>query len=132
VIEVGTDVTKHAVGDSVGVGTIVNSCRECDNCRAGEEQYCLQGNTQAYCSVDRDGTITQGGYSTHVVVDEDFVLRIPETLDFSKSPRSCAPASRCTRRCDTGGQGPALQWPWSAWEGSATSQSSWRTPWVRR
>ena len=84
-------MTKHAVGDRVGVGTIVNSCRECDNCRAGEEQYCLQGNTQAYCSVDRDGTITQGGYSTHVVVDEDFVLRIPDSLDFSKvAPLLCA------------------------------------------
>ena len=90
-VEVGPDVTKHAVGDRVGVGTIVNSCRECDNCRAGEEQYCLQGNTQAYCSVDRDGTITQGGYSTHVVVDEDFVLHIPDSLDFSKvAPLLCA------------------------------------------
>ena len=48
VIEVGANVTKHAVGDRVGVGTIVNSCRECDNCQAGEEQYCLEGNTQAY------------------------------------------------------------------------------------
>ena len=91
VVEVGTDVTKHATGDRVGVGTIVNSCRDCDNCRDGEEQYCLMGNTQAYCSVDQDGTITQGGYSTHVVVDEDFVLRIPEQLDFSKvAPLLCA------------------------------------------
>jgi len=91
VIEVGSDVTKHSVGDRVGVGTIVNSCRKCDNCRAGEEQYCLEGNTQAYGSVDRDGTITQGGYSTHVVVDEDFVLRIPHSLDFSKiAPLLCA------------------------------------------
>ena len=91
VVEVGVDVTKHAIGDRVGVGTIVNSCRECDNCRDGQEQYCLQGNTQAYNSIDRDGTITQGGYSTHVVVDEDFVLRIPATLDFSKvAPLLCA------------------------------------------
>ena len=90
-VEVGPDVTKHVVGDRVGVGTIVNSCRECDNCRAGEEQYCLRGNTQAYCSVDRDGTITQGGYSSHVVVDEDYVLRIPASLDFSKvAPLLCA------------------------------------------
>ena len=87
----GSDVTRHAIGDRVGVGTIVNSCRECDNCRNGQEQYCLQGNTQAYNSIDRDGTITQGGYSTHVVVDEDFVLRIPATLDFSKvAPLLCA------------------------------------------
>ena len=91
VVEVGTDVTEHAVGDRVGVGTIVNSCRECENCRAGQEQYCVQGNTQAYNSVDRDGTITQGGYSTHVVVDQNYVLRIPEALDFSKvAPLLCA------------------------------------------
>src|SRR3954451_19752258 len=91
VTEIGTNVTKHAVGDRVGVGTIVNSCRECENCRAGEEQYCLRGNTQAYCAVDRDGTITQGGYSTHVVVDQDYVLRIPESLDFSAvAPLLCA------------------------------------------
>ena len=91
VVEVGADATKHAIGDRVGVGTIVNSCRECDNCRDGQEQYCLQGNTQAYNSIDRDGTITQGGYSTHVVVHEDFVLRIPATLDFSKvAPLLCA------------------------------------------
>ena len=87
VVEVGPDVTKHAVGDRVGVGTIVNSCRECDNCRAGEEQYCLRGNTQAYCSVDRDGTITQGGYSSHVVVDEDYVLRLPPRSTSARSPR---------------------------------------------
>ena len=51
---------------------------------AGEEQYCLNGNIGTYGCVDRDGTITQGGYSTHVVVDEDFVLRIPESLDFEQ------------------------------------------------
>ena len=91
VIEVGSDVTKHGLGDRVGVGTIVNSCRECVNCQSGEEQYCLKGNTQAYGSLDRDGTITQGGYSTHVVVDEDFVLRVPDSLDLSKvAPLLCA------------------------------------------
>lgn len=96
-VEVGTDVTMHAVGDRVGVGTIVNSCRECDNCRAGEEQYCLQGNTEAYCSIDRDGTITQGGYSTYVVVDQDFVLRIPDSLDFSKvAALLCAGITICS------------------------------------
>jgi hypothetical protein len=71
-----------------------------------------EGNTHAYCSVDRDGTITQGGYATHVVVDEDFALRIPDTLDFSKVARSCAPASRHTRRCDTGWS-RHCQWPCS-------------------
>ncbi len=97
VVEVGTDVTMHAGRDRVGVGTIVNSCRECDNCRAGEEQYCLQGNTEAYCSIDRDGTITQGGYSTYVLVDQDFVLRIPDSLDFSKvAALLCAGITICS------------------------------------
>lgn len=91
VAEVGAEVTRHAVGDRVGVGCMVNSCRECENCRAGLEQYCLAGNTQTYASVDRDGTITQGGYSTHVVVDEDFVLRVPEAIPFDKAaPLLCA------------------------------------------
>ena len=91
VAEVGSEVTKHAVGDRVGVGCLVNSCRECENCVAGEEQYCLNGNVGTYGSVDRDGTITQGGYSTHVVVDEDFVLRVPEALDFAAAaPLLCA------------------------------------------
>ena len=91
VAEVGSEVTRHAVGDRVGVGCMVNSCRECTNCQAGEEQYCLKGNTGTYASVDRDGTITQGGYSTHVVVDEDFVLRVPESIPYeAAAPLLCA------------------------------------------
>ena len=91
VAEVGSEVTRHAVGDRVGVGCMVNSCRECENCRAGLEQYCLKGNTQTYASVDRDGTITQGGYSTHIVVVEDFVLSVPESIPYEKAaPLLCA------------------------------------------
>ncbi|MFB2580434.1 NAD(P)-dependent alcohol dehydrogenase [Herbiconiux sp. P15] len=91
VTAVGDGVTKHALGDRVGVGCMVNSCRECTNCLAGMENYCLKGNTQTYTSVDRDGTITQGGYSTHVVVDEDFVLRVPESIDYAAAaPLLCA------------------------------------------
>lgn len=91
VIEVGGEVTRHAVGDRVGVGCIVYSCRECENCLAGEEQYCLRGMTGTYGAVDRDGTVTQGGYSTHIVVDEDYVLRLPETIPFEKAaPLLCA------------------------------------------
>ena len=85
VAEVGSDVSRHQVGDRVGVGCMVNSCRECENCLAGEEQYCLKGNIGTYAAVDRDGTITQGGYSTHVVVTEDFVLRVPEAIPFEKA-----------------------------------------------
>jgi uncharacterized zinc-type alcohol dehydrogenase-like protein len=91
VAEVGTDVTAYAVGDRVGVGCMVNSCRECVNCLAGEEQYCLPGNVGTYAAVDRDGSITQGGYSTHVVVDEDFVLRVPESIPYeAAAPLLCA------------------------------------------
>jgi uncharacterized zinc-type alcohol dehydrogenase-like protein len=91
VTEVGSEVTLHQVGDRVGVGCMVNSCRECANCEAGMEQYCLKGNTGTYASVDRDGTITQGGYSTHVVVVEDFVLKVPEAIPFDKAaPLLCA------------------------------------------
>ncbi|NVM96532.1 NAD(P)-dependent alcohol dehydrogenase [Arthrobacter wenxiniae] len=91
VTEIGPEVTRHKVGDRVGVGCMVNSCGECANCVAGEEQYCLKGNTGTYGAVDRDGTITQGGYSTHVVVTENFVVRIPEGLDLDvAAPLLCA------------------------------------------
>ncbi|MBY0176899.1 NAD(P)-dependent alcohol dehydrogenase [Curtobacterium herbarum] len=92
VTEVGADVTKYAVGDLVGVGCMVNSCGECEQCLAGQEQYCLKGNIGTYASVDpADGTITQGGYSQAVVVDQDFVLRVPESLDIEKvAPLLCA------------------------------------------
>ena len=88
---VGGAVTKHAVGDRVGVGCLVDSCRECENCKAGLEQYCTGGSIGTYGSVDRDGTITQGGYSTQVVVTEDFVLRIPEGIELdAAAPLLCA------------------------------------------
>ncbi|GAB3607590.1 NAD(P)-dependent alcohol dehydrogenase [Conyzicola nivalis] len=91
VTEVGSEVSLHQVGDKVGVGCMVNSCRECENCLAGNEQYCLNGNTGTYAAVDVDGTITQGGYSTHVVVVEDFVLKVPDSIPFEKAaPLLCA------------------------------------------
>ncbi|MFF5325006.1 NAD(P)-dependent alcohol dehydrogenase [Janibacter hoylei] len=90
VAEVGSEVTKHAVGDRVGVGCLVNSCGECDACRAGNEQYCPDA-IGTYNATDRDGTITQGGYSTHVVVDADFALKIPEGLELDvAAPLLCA------------------------------------------
>ena len=91
VAEVGPEVTRHRVGDRVGVGCMVDSCRECDNCKAGQQQYCTNGNTGTYAAEDRDGTITQGGYSTHVVVVEDFVLRVPESISYeAAAPLLCA------------------------------------------
>ncbi|MDB5184978.1 MAG: adhA [Candidatus Saccharibacteria bacterium] len=93
VAEVGSEVTKHKVGDRVGVGCMVNSCRTCENCLAGEEQYCLNGNTGTYAGINKygDGARTQGGYSTHIVVDEDFVLKIPEGIELDvAAPLLCA------------------------------------------
>jgi alcohol dehydrogenase (NADP+) len=91
VTEVGSDVTRHQVGDRVGVGCMVNSCGECDNCRNGDEQYCLQGMVATYAGTDRDGSTTQGGYSTHVVVDADYVLSVPESIDAAAAaPLLCA------------------------------------------
>jgi alcohol dehydrogenase (NADP+) len=91
VAEVGSEVTGFKAGDRVGVGCMVNSCRECENCVKGDEQYCIPGNTQTYGSVDRDGTPTYGGYSDHVVVDEDFVLTIPDGLELDvAAPLLCA------------------------------------------
>jgi uncharacterized zinc-type alcohol dehydrogenase-like protein len=91
VTEVGPEVTRHAVGDRVGVGCMVNSCGRCTNCTAGDEQYCLDGMVGTYGVTDRDGTITQGGYSSHIVVTEDFVLGIPEGIDLDvAAPLLCA------------------------------------------
>ncbi|MBR7838469.1 NAD(P)-dependent alcohol dehydrogenase [Actinospica durhamensis] len=94
VTEAGGEVTRHLVGDRVGVGCLANSCRTCANCRKGYEQYCLEGNVLTYGSVDRDGTLTQGGYSTHIVVTEDFVLKIPDGLALDvAAPLLCAGAT---------------------------------------
>ena len=69
----------------------MNSCGECENCKAGNEQYCIPGNTQTYGSIDRDGTPTYGGYSDHVVVNEHFVLRIPDGIALEDAaPLLCA------------------------------------------
>lgn len=91
VAAVGAEVSRYAVGDRVGVGCMVDSCRECTSCRAGEEQYCLRGNTLTYGSVGADGQVTQGGYATAIVVTEDFVLGIPDgiALDVA-APLLCA------------------------------------------
>ena len=91
VAEVGAEVTNHKVGDRVGVGCMVNSCGECENCQAGMENYCLNGNVGTYASKDVDGSITQGGYATSVVVNDDFVLRVPESIPYeAAAPLLCA------------------------------------------
>ncbi len=88
---VGAEVGSYAVGDRVGVGCFVDSCRECDNCKAGEEQYCLKGEVVTYNGKEYDGELTFGGYSTQIVVDENYVLRIPEGIELDEAaPLLCA------------------------------------------
>jgi uncharacterized zinc-type alcohol dehydrogenase-like protein len=92
VTEVGAEVTKYKVGDHVGVGCFVDSCRECKSCLAGLEQYCTgTGMVGTYNAVGKDGEPTQGGYSKAIVVDENYVLRIPESIPLDKAaPLLCA------------------------------------------
>lgn len=88
---VGSEVTKFTVGDRAGVGNMVDSCRVCANCRAGLEQYCSGKRVLTYNSLDRDGQPTQGGYSQKIVVDEAFVVKIPESLPLQNAaPLFCA------------------------------------------
>ncbi|MFC9454392.1 NAD(P)-dependent alcohol dehydrogenase [Streptomyces sp. NPDC056983] len=77
---VGSEVTAFAVGDRVGVGCMVDSCRECEDCRAGLEQYCRVRHVKTYNDLGWDGQPTIGGYCEKVVVDQAYVVRIPETL----------------------------------------------------
>ena len=88
VVGVGSAVTKHQIGEVVGVGTLVDSCRHCANCRADLEVYCLEYPTSTYGARDRhDGSITHGGYSQRIVTAQHFVLRLPDGLD----PKSAGP-----------------------------------------
>ena len=88
---VGSQVTTFAVGDRVGVGCLVDSCRECDYCRAGMEPYCREGNTLTYNGLDRRGQRTRGGYSEKIVVDERYVVRIPDAIPLeAAAPLLCA------------------------------------------
>jgi alcohol dehydrogenase (NADP+) len=92
VTAVGNEVKKHRTGDLAGVGVMVDSCRECANCRKGLQQYCTVGTVLTYNSPDRiSGAITYGGYSKEVVVDEDYVLRISDKLPLAAvAPLLCA------------------------------------------
>jgi uncharacterized zinc-type alcohol dehydrogenase-like protein len=92
VVEMGSDVSQHREGDLVGVGCFVDSCRSCGSCREDLENYCENGMTMTYGSFEPDGvTPTYGGYATQIVVDEHFVLRIPDGLDPAEAaPLLCA------------------------------------------
>src|SRR6266852_4898434 len=87
VTQVGSAVKTFKVGERAGVGCFVDSCRTCAACREGLEQYCEAGMLLTYSGRDKDGQPTQGGYSTQIVVDEHYVLRIPSAL----SPAGAAP-----------------------------------------
>lgn len=93
VVAAGPDVTRHQVGDVVGIGCLIDSCRECEPCKSGEEQACLRRATPTYGGVERgEGDLpTYGGYSDSYVVDEDFAVRIPAGLDpAAAAPLLCA------------------------------------------
>jgi uncharacterized zinc-type alcohol dehydrogenase-like protein len=92
VVKTGDLVSKWKTGDTVGVGCFIDSCRECDACKEGEEQYCEKGMNATYNSHERDGkTPTYGGYSTRMTVNEDYVLRIPGGLPLERvAPLLCA------------------------------------------
>jgi uncharacterized zinc-type alcohol dehydrogenase-like protein len=92
VTAVGSRVGKYKVGDRVAVGCLVDSDLSCDQCKAGQEQFCATGATLTYSGIDRqDGSVTYGGYSQQIVVREEFVCRLPDSLDISKAaPLLCA------------------------------------------
>ncbi len=92
IAKTGSEVKKWKTGDIVGVGCFVDSCRKCDACKDGEEQFCEEGMTLTYNSYERDGkTPTYGGYSTRITVNEDYVLRIPGGLPLERvAPLLCA------------------------------------------
>ncbi len=91
VAEVGSAVQKVSSGDRVGVGCLVDSCGECEYCEAGEEQFCTKGAVPTYNGREYDGEPTFGGYSQQVVVDERFVVTIPDGLDLQvAAPLLCA------------------------------------------
>ncbi len=91
VAEVGSGVQKLSAGDRVGVGCLVDSCGECEYCEAGEEQFCTKGAVPTYNGREYDGEPTFGGYSQQVVVDERFVVTIPDSLELQDAaPLLCA------------------------------------------
>jgi uncharacterized zinc-type alcohol dehydrogenase-like protein len=92
VARIGAEVKKFKVGDAVGVGCFVDSCRRCRYCEEGLEQYCVDGCTQTYNGIERDGvTPTMGGYSDKIIVDENYVLHLPKNLPLNATaPLLCA------------------------------------------
>ena len=92
VTEIGADVDKFVVGDTVGVGVFIDSCGTCENCLSGSQQYCLDGMTGTYNGYERDGTtVAMGGYSNNFVIDQNYALKVPASLEMSGvAPLLCA------------------------------------------
>ena len=92
VTAIGPSVTKFKVGDKIGVGVFIDSCRVCENCKAGLQQYCLEGMTGTYNQLERDGkTVAMGGYSNYFVINEDYAVHIPNNLPLEGvAPLLCA------------------------------------------
>ena len=92
VTEVGPGVKKFAIGDRIGVGVFIDSCRSCENCRKGLQQYCLEGMTGTYNGYERGSSdIAFGGYSNYFVINEDYAVKVPRNLDLSGvAPLMCA------------------------------------------
>lgn len=92
VTSIGSGVTKFKVGDRIGVGVFIDSCRVCDNCKRGLQQYCREGMTGTYNQLERDGvTVAMGGYSNYFVINEDYAVHIPDNLDLAGvAPLLCA------------------------------------------
>jgi uncharacterized zinc-type alcohol dehydrogenase-like protein len=132
VTAVGPKVTKFKVGDKVGVGCFVDSCRHCDSCRAGLEQYCTEHLVATYNGTEKDGTPTFGGYSEKIVVDENYVLRMPENLPLdAASPLLCAGITLYSP-LKHWKAGPAKKLPLSDSAALATWASNWLTRSARK
>lgn len=92
VIQAGSQVSKFKIGELIGVGVFIDSCRNCSSCNQGLEQYCVEGMTGTYNALERDGkTIAFGGYSNNFVIDEDYAVHVPANLDLAGvAPLMCA------------------------------------------
>jgi uncharacterized zinc-type alcohol dehydrogenase-like protein len=115
IARVGSAVKKFKTNDRVGVGCFVDSCRTCAACREGSEQYCEADVLLTYSGRDKDGQPTQGGYSTQIVVDEHYVLRIPSACRLLEQPHSCARELQHTPRFATGASANIANLWWWDW-----------------
>jgi alcohol dehydrogenase (NADP+) len=115
VTQAGPKVSKFKTGDLVGVGYFVNSCKHCDPCTEGEEQYCENGITATQNGRLGDGTTTKGGYSDFIVVGQDYVLKVSEHLILPVSRLCFVPGLPHFRHSGIGKLAKVIKWPCSVW-----------------